>query len=225
MEQDIRYFECNNWNPWPSESKRLLDDYLENEFKSVQDVLDWIVSQKICIYSEFQDQSINYWITAPLDWFTTNFPELTKYLKKDPGSDKKFLDYAYYNYGLHYRVHLNPGDLIEQFGGRGYDFKVLKDLIENTQCCDACSDEERDSMLWYCDYVLKKGSDAYVDSRIIHDKTFALRLWNFLRATEPECPEEKSVLDKYTRFSNLLLRYQLQTVTKESEIKYFKNQR
>ena len=60
------------------------------------------------------------------------------------------------------------------------------------------------------------------DNRIVSDKTFAIRFKNFIKdvhVNDPASDEEKEYL---LSVANQLLKYQIQTVTKDSEINYLK---
>ena len=61
------------------------------------------------------------------------------------------------------------------------------------------------------------------DNRIVSDKTFAIRFRNFIKdvqVNDPASDEEKEYL---LNVANQLLKYQIQTVTDEEEIKYLEN--
>ena len=60
------------------------------------------------------------------------------------------------------------------------------------------------------------------DNRIVSDKTFAIRFKNFIKdvqVNDPASDEEKEYL---LNVANQLLKYQIQTVTKDTEINYLK---
>lgn len=60
------------------------------------------------------------------------------------------------------------------------------------------------------------------DNRIVSDKTFAVRFKNFIKdvqVNDPASDEEKEYL---LNVANRLLNYQIQTVTKDTEINYLK---
>ena len=60
------------------------------------------------------------------------------------------------------------------------------------------------------------------DNRIVSDKTFAIRFKNFISdiSVNDACSEEEK--EYLLNVSNQLLKYQIQTVTDESEINYLK---
>ena len=60
------------------------------------------------------------------------------------------------------------------------------------------------------------------DNRIVSDKTFAIRFKNFISdiSVNDACSEEEK--EYFLNVSNQLLKYQIQTVTDESEINYLK---
>ena len=60
------------------------------------------------------------------------------------------------------------------------------------------------------------------DNRIVSNETFAIRFRNFIKdvhVNDPASDEEKEYL---LNVANQLLKYQIQTVTKDSEINYLK---
>ena len=61
------------------------------------------------------------------------------------------------------------------------------------------------------------------DNRIVNDKTFAIRLFNFIKdvqVNDAASDDEKCFL---LNVAKSLLDYQIKTVTDESELKYLKN--
>lgn len=114
--EDIVYFACNDWNPFPKESDNICYNYLssykpldENVInKSVDDSQQWLIDNKICVNLEVVDMSCSYYITAPKKVFETYFKELLPLIKNEPydflwiGDNKQFLEYKEENFGFCY---------------------------------------------------------------------------------------------------------------------------
>lgn len=118
----VVYLQINDWNPYPKESKRLINDYLEglinieDESIGAQPLYDWIKENKLCINQDVYDQSLQYWITTTKEWLEENFPELLLFANEEPKDDcfkgdrKWFLRYCDENVGLFFINESSWGD-------------------------------------------------------------------------------------------------------------------
>ena len=62
-----------------------------------------------------------------------------------------------------------------------------------------------------------------IDNRIVNDKTFALRLVNFIERTQVNDQMSEEEKDYLLNVTNKLLSYQIATAVDDGEIKYLKN--
>jgi hypothetical protein len=62
-----------------------------------------------------------------------------------------------------------------------------------------------------------------IDNRIVSDKTFAVRLYNFIRQTETNDIASEEEQNYLLGVATRLLEYQIKTSTTEEEKQYFKN--
>lgn len=60
------------------------------------------------------------------------------------------------------------------------------------------------------------------DNRIVSDETFAIRFKNFIKDVQVNDPASEEEQEYLLSVANSLLKYQIQTVTKDSEINYLK---
>lgn len=60
------------------------------------------------------------------------------------------------------------------------------------------------------------------DNRIVSDKTFAIRFRDFIKDVQVHDPASDEEKEYLLNIANQLLKYQIQTVTDESEINYLK---
>lgn len=60
------------------------------------------------------------------------------------------------------------------------------------------------------------------DNRIVSDKTFAIRFRDFIKDVQVHDPASDDEKEYLLNIANQLLKYQIQTVTDESEINYLK---
>ena len=60
------------------------------------------------------------------------------------------------------------------------------------------------------------------DNRIVSSKTFAIRLKDFIEHTNVNDPLSEEEKEYFIRVADMLLKYQIQTVTDEEEINYLK---
>ena len=103
MKNEIVYFACNNWNPIPEDSIRLIYDNLENENGK-----DFPERNKLCVNVEVVDMSLSYYITANRIFFKKQFPELLAFVRTEPydflwENDRQyFLEYKEENIGYNY---------------------------------------------------------------------------------------------------------------------------
>lgn len=113
-EKDIVYFELNNWFPgdhYPAEEPFItwigndLNIYFNNE--------EWVKENKLCVVRSIIDMSVNFCVTATIDWVEKNCPKLlTEYKKFLRYSDEdgdvygqfgdEFLEYSEENFGIEY---------------------------------------------------------------------------------------------------------------------------
>ena len=106
MENDIVYFQCNDWEPTPVESERFINEILENkEFKTPNEYFNKMKENRLCVNVDAYDMSGNYWITCSKSWIHENYPELDKIVSDEPydliyeGDRKYFLKYIEMNFG------------------------------------------------------------------------------------------------------------------------------
>lgn len=104
----IVYLQCNDWSPSPEKASRLIYDYLEGSIydknsviKTVEEKLEWVKTNKLCINTDIWNMSIQYWITTTKEWLELNFPELLPYCSETPDDDY-YLEYTEDNYGEFY---------------------------------------------------------------------------------------------------------------------------
>lgn len=104
------------------------------------------------------------------------------------------------------------------------NYKQILDIVENTKVNDFLSEQEQDMIKLVINTYLKH-DDHYLlkDSRILCNKTFALRLYNFLSDIKSDDTEEINKLNESVSFAKELLNYQLKTCTDEKEFEYFRN--
>lgn len=98
-------------------------------------------------------------------------------------------------------------------------FKELYDVIDNTNVADACSYDERESLMYMLSECIKDPNKHIINKRLVYGKTFAIRLWEFLKDLQGNDKRLPILID----FAKCLFAYQLATVTTEEEQKYVKN--
>lgn len=87
MEQDVIYFELNNWfagkdypdaEPFRTWMKDSVLQFSDDE---------WVKENKLCVYISMVDMSVNFCITATREWVEKNCPKLLS----DEGLDTVFI--------------------------------------------------------------------------------------------------------------------------------------
>ena len=76
-EEDIVYFELNNWTPgieYPNEEPFL--SWMRNDLNIRLNDEEWVKKNKLCVVREVIDMSINFCITAKREWIINNCPRL-----------------------------------------------------------------------------------------------------------------------------------------------------
>ena len=101
----------------------------------------------------------------------------------------------------------------------GVTFKELYDIIDNTQVADAWSYEEREALMYMLNACMKEPQRHIIDGRLVYGKTFAIRLYYFLKDLQGDGYRLNIVID----FAKCLFAYQVATVKSEEEQKYLKN--
>ena len=110
--EEIVYFELNNWfcgRDYPEDEPFIR--WLENDCNQQFMDKDWVKENKLCVYWQILDMSINYLITAKKSWVLENCPRLlTKHKEflRYPKNDKLpkgrtgecFLPYKEENIGI-----------------------------------------------------------------------------------------------------------------------------
>lgn len=116
--------------------------------------------------------------------------------------------------------------LPDLFNGYRYDdtYKQILEIVKNTAVNDFLSEQEQDMIILVINTFLKHDDhDLIKDGRILCNKTFALRLYNFLSDIKSSDTEEINKLNGSILFAKELLNYQLKTCTDEKEFEYFRN--
>ena len=128
----------------------------------------------------------------------------------------------------HYRTIYNdsigaPIDRIQEITPNksimGVSFKELYDIIDNTQVADAWSYEEREALMYMLNACMKEPQQNIIDGRLVYGKTFAIRLYHFLKDLQGDGNRLNVAID----FAKCLFAYQVATVKSEEEQKYLKN--
>lgn len=128
----------------------------------------------------------------------------------------------------HYRTIYNdvigsPIDRIQEITPNksimGVSFKELYDIIDNTQVADAWSYEEREALMYMLNACMKEPHRHIIDGRLVYCKTFAIRLYHFLKDLQGDGYRLNIIID----FAKCLFAYQVATVKSEEEQKYLKN--
>ena len=113
MEQEIIYFELNNWirgKHYPDAEP--FNTWFKKDSEIVFNDEDWVKENKLCVVRSLIDMSFNFCITATKEWVLENCSELlTGYREflRWPDEDGKvygdfddeFLEYKEENIGLH----------------------------------------------------------------------------------------------------------------------------
>lgn len=66
-------------------------------------------------------------------------------------------------------------------------------------------------------------SNPIIDNRIVSDKTFAIRLYNFLNATQANDMASEEEKEYLLKVASRLLAHQRSTITSTTEREYFRN--
>ena len=98
-------------------------------------------------------------------------------------------------------------------------FKELYDIVDNTTVADACSYDERESLMYMLEECMKEPQRNIIDGRLVYGKTFAIRLYSFLKDLKGGGNRLNIAID----FAWCLFAYQVATVKSEEEQKYLKN--
>lgn len=98
-------------------------------------------------------------------------------------------------------------------------FKELYDIIDNTQVADAWSYDEREALMYMLNACMKEPQRHIIDGRLVYCKTFAIRLYYFLKNLQGDGNRLNVAID----FAKCLFAYQVATVKSEEEQKYLKN--
>lgn len=116
-----------------------------------------------------------------------------------------------------------PIDRIYEIRPGKYDttvkLKEIYNIIKNTQVADAISAEEQESLMSMIHDSITDPEGNIIDNRIVHNKTFAVRLYHFLIRLKGDDMR----LPIIQNFAKCLFAYQIATVTSEEEQKYLKN--
>lgn len=101
----------------------------------------------------------------------------------------------------------------------------ILDIVKNTIVCDAISEEEKNMIIYVITSYINSDDKTSVlkEHRFICNKTFSLRLYNFISGIKSDDVDEINKLNESISFAKDMLIYQLKTCTDEDEIKYFKN--
>lgn len=103
-------------------------------------------------------------------------------------------------------------------------YKQILEIVKNTKVNDFLSEEEQDMIILVLNTFLKHDDYNLVkENRILCNKTFALRLYNFLSDIKSSDTDEINKLNSCISFAKELLNYQLKTCTDEKEFEYFRN--
>lgn len=122
MQDDIVYFELNNWFPvedYPNAEPFItwcgndLNLYFSNE--------NWVKENKLCVVESFIDMAVNWCITAPKSWVMKNCPLLLsdsetseQFVISQNGKEKTSVNSKPYSYYLRHPD--ENGDVIGRFG-------------------------------------------------------------------------------------------------------------
>ena len=112
MNNDIIYFELNNWFcGWDYPNDEPFISWMSNDLQIKFNNEDWIEENKLCVVKTFVDMSCNFCITATKDWVKKNCSKLLtdyKQFLRFPDEDDEvhgrfgtlFLEYCEENIGL-----------------------------------------------------------------------------------------------------------------------------
>lgn len=103
-------------------------------------------------------------------------------------------------------------------------YKLILSIVENAVVNDFMSEEEKDMIVCIIKSYLNNDDMTIVkDCRILCNKTFAVRLYNFISDIKSGDTEEINKLKESVSFVKELLNFQLKTCTDEKEFEYFRN--
>lgn len=102
--------------------------------------------------------------------------------------------------------------------------KNILDIVKTTVVCNAISEEEKDMIIYVITSYINSDDKTSLlkDGRFLCNKTFSLRLYNFLSGIKSDDTDEINKLNECISFAKDMLIFQLKTCTNEDEIKYFK---
>ena len=90
----IVYLFVNDWEPSPKEALGFCRWLLKNNYSEEE-----IIKEKICIAYEVWDMSISMWITCPIEFIETKYPELLPKVTEKP-QESEYLEWKLENYGM-----------------------------------------------------------------------------------------------------------------------------
>lgn len=109
-----------------------------------------------------------------------------------------------------------------------FDFKTkltnILSIIKNSEVNDFISEEERDMLIHVITTYFNSDNKSSLlkGCRFLCNKTFSLRLYNFISKVKSDDTDEINKLKECVSFAKDMLIFQLKTCTDEDEIKYFK---
>lgn len=105
MEDDIVYFQWNDWAQEHSNAKRFFNELL---VKGSDEIDAYLKKNQICILSNCfdYDMAVNYLVTCKKQWIHENYPEIEEFASSEPkdwlyADDRKcFLPFSEENFGM-----------------------------------------------------------------------------------------------------------------------------